>query len=395
MKKSTNCNLYVQLTKNLKLLVPELLYFLSFSIYLINAMLNTTMFNVYLSNGIKKVCLLVSIFLILFKILIFDRYSIKNIIYIGILFIIMLVAGILSGYKNLLLLALLIVGAKDVSFKRIIKIYLTITISITIIAMIAVKFGVIEHIIYYRNGKARYSFGSIYCTDFAAHIFYIIVSYCYVKGMKIGMHNIVIFIICGMFVYKYAGARLDAISIFVVCIYYIYILFKQRFRKNSGKIKLNWFMKFVMVFSVPVSAFISIFITNIYSSANYNLVKLNSILSNRLSYGKRGIDEYGFKLFGQQVAMNGNGGTNRIIENYFFIDSSYLYIALRYGIMILMLFCIYFIFLNKRMIKENNFIIPIIVMFIAINSIVAHHFTDVAYNPFILCLFAKIDDYNF
>ena len=41
--------------------------------------------------------------------------------------------------------------------------------------------------------------------------------------------------------------------------------------------------------------------------------------------------------------------------------------------------------------KNGEIVIPILIMLIAINSMVAHHFTDIVYNVFILCFFANID----
>ena len=105
-----------------------------------------------------------------------------------------------------------------------------------------------------------------------------------------------------------------------------------------------------------------------------------------------GIQKYGIKLFGQPVEMVGNGGTSGVSKNYFFIDCSYLYTALRYGLLVLVIFCIYFVAINYKMMKRKNIFFTIVVAFIAINSMVAHHFIDIAYNPFLLSFFAFIED---
>lgn len=381
-------NIYIQITNNKKIGFSELIYLLAFSLYFTFCMLDTTMLNNYINSQLRMFITFISILLILFKILFLDKYSFINIVIISMFIGVVLIISYISGYKDLLYLSFMIIGAKNVSFKKIIKIYLIIVSSITIIAMIAAHLNIIENIVYYRNGKPRYSFGSIYCTDFASHIFYMILAYCYIKGYKLTYLNILIFFLLGLFTNHYCGARLDSICIFLLCIFLTYL--KQRNRKDI-KNKANRLIGFILMFSVPISAIIAIYFTDIYNPNNNLLYKINALLTDRLKYGKLGIDIYGFSLFGKQIMMHGNGGTTKDISNYFFIDSSYVSIVLRYGVIMLLIFCIYFVLLNRKLLKNNNVLIPIIIAFVAINSIVAHHFTDLAYNVFILCFFSKLE----
>lgn len=388
MENSIDCNIYIQFTRNKKISISELIYLASFSLYTICCMLDTTMFKVYIPYKLDTLVTLISLGLILFKILFLDRYSFSNIISISMFISVIFIAAFVSKYKNLIYLAFMIIGAKNIQFKKIAKVYLWIIVTITILAMIAARLNLIENIIYYRNGLPRYSFGSVYCTDFAAHIFYIVLCYFYIKDNNLSYFNILVFALLGWFVSYYCGARLDSLCIFLLCIFLVYLkIKKKKFNKNG----IGFIWKFILIFSIPISAIISILFTNMYNPTDNMFYKLNILLSNRLKYGKMGIYNYGFSLFGQQVVMKGNGGTTKFIENYFFIDSSYLLIALRYGVVVLSIFCIYFIFLNRRMLKKKNIIIPIIIVFIAINSIIAHHLIDLAYNPFILCFFSKVE----
>lgn len=388
MKDVADCKIYIQISSNIRISIAELLYFLAFLLYLSYSMINTTMFNIFIPSRLGSLILLCSTIIIIYKILFIDKYSLKQLFAIGIFMIIIILSAFVSDYKNLIYMAFMVIGAKNIEFKKIVKFYMWVVISITLLAMVASFLGVIEQIITYRNGKARYAFGSIYCTDFAAHIFYIVVSYCYLKKNDIKYIAIIICTLLGWFIGKFSGARLDSICIYAVCLYFTYLKIRKKKIELRG---LNKITRSVLIFSMPLCAFISIIGTSIYNPSNSIMFKINSLLSNRLKYGKLGIDSYGFKLLGQQVQMNGNGGANSIVENYFFIDSAYLYVALRYGIILLIMLCIYFIALNNKMIKKRSIFIPISIAFIAINSIVAHHLTDLSYNIFLLCFFAKID----
>lgn len=72
------------------------------------------------------------------------------------------------------MLAFLIVGAKDVSIDKILKVYLLIDSIIMLIAFVCSQLGMIENLQYWKNEQMRFALGSVYPTDFAAHIFYIV-----------------------------------------------------------------------------------------------------------------------------------------------------------------------------------------------------------------------------
>lgn len=385
MFNSDRKTLYIQYVNKRIIKVSELVFFTAYVIYLISNMLGTTMLRVYVNDKIPTIINLLTFLLIIFKIIVFDNYSLKKLNIIILIGISVFFSYLSSGYSNLIFLGLFIIGAKDVSFDRIIKIYLIIGITITIMAFIAVYLGLIEHIIYYRNGQPRYSFGSIYCTDFAARIFYLIISFFYLSNKKISIKSALSFFLIGCFTYYFCGARLDSICIFFTSCATLYVIYRRK--KN---INISFVIKKVLIYSVPLSCIMTIIVTVKYNAYSGIMIFLDKMLSGRLNIGKQGIDQYGFSLFGQNIFMKGNGGTNEAITDYFFIDSSYIFIGLRYGILLLIILCILYFISTRNSINNGDIILPICVLLIAINSIVAHHFTEIAYNPFLLVFFASI-----
>ena len=384
--------IYIGINSNKKILLSQIIYILAFIIYLTNIFFYKTMFKVYMSNSITTLVNLSCICILIFKIIVFDEYTVKEFYKVLILGSIFSIAYFISGYNMLILLLLFIVGAKNVQFKSIVNTYLIVGITIVILAMISAKLGIIEHIIYLREGKFRYSFGSIYATDFASGVFFIIISYFYTRYKKLTIFEIIGFVLLGIFTWYYCDARLDSLSIFAVSIFAFFTILlrlKKINLNNVVKIK-NTFIKFTLKMAIPLSALVSIIVTNIYDSSNEFMVHLNQFLNNRLIMGKKGIVDYGFNLFGQKIDMIGNGGTNGSISNYFFIDSSYLHIALRYGLLVLIILCLYYFTFMKYCINNGQILLPIIIIFIGANSMIAHHLIDLAYNPFILVFFADI-----
>lgn len=389
----TNKNIYIRLNSSKKIRVSEFLYISAISIYLIDQMFYKTMFNVHMRGEITLLINFITLAIILYKIVMFDKYTLKKLILVITVFTLSIISYFKSGYNTLFYLPILIIGAKDVNFNIICRVYLIIAILIVVISALGVKLNIIEHIVYFRNGKYRYAFGSVYATDFAARMFYLCVVYCFLKYTKFNIIDTIIFIIIGSFTLYFCGARLDSISIFLLGIVPIIGKRIQNNQNNNGGI--SKIVQLLVTFSIPVFATISIIVTNLYTPSSKLFVWLNKVFTDRLILGKRGIEEYGFSLFGQTIDMVGNGGVNGRVSNYFFIDSSYLFIALRYGTIVLVMICLFYaIFMKKRM-QCGDLLLPIVIIVIGINSIVAHHFLDIAYNPFVLVFLSNLDSIKY
>lgn len=378
-------NIYDNLNSKVKMELSDLIYYIAYFLYLTKMVITTTMINDHLSRIVTLPITLISLGLLFIKILLLNKYSKKNFVIMGILALCAGFTYINSTYNDLIYLALFIIGANNVSFKIIVKIFLSVRVSILLIAMMAAKFGLIENVIFVRAGRVRQSFGSIYPTDFAAGVFFIALAYLYIKSEKLKIRDVILFVALGMGIYYFCDARLDSLCIFGIA---IYALFKIVY--NRDKRKINKYINIALSSSIIICAVFSIIISIIYNNSNRIMLFLNKLLSNRLELSKRGIDKYGFSLFGQKVDMVGNGGSSVKPSDYFFIDSSYLFVSLRYGMIALIIFCILFTIYVKRTIDLGEITIAVIIMAIAINSIVAHRLLDIAYNPFLLVFFAKI-----
>lgn len=359
------------------------MYLIAFGIYIVTSVFKTTMFTV--PNMLYVFLNIIALSIILFKIVFLDNHSEKQIILYAFILFCAIAIYLYSRY-NVIDLTIILMGSKNIQLSKAVKIYFFITFFILIITIIAAKIGIVENLQYYRtDGTLRQSFGIVYTTDFSAHIFYLILAYCYIKK-KIGWLDALIFVSLGMFVLEYCDARLDAISIFLTSAFFLYIRFRS-------KTKLGIISRKLLIVSLPICIIISIGLTMIYNNNSYNsnLNSLDSALSGRLFYGAKGISMYGFSTFGQKIDMQGSGGTTEKVDNYFFIDCSYLQIALRNGVIFLLVVCLLFVYSCKKYIENGNIKIPLILALIAINSMVAHHFLDLAYNPFLLMILAPIE----
>ena len=180
-----------------------------------------------------------------------------------------------------------------------------------------------------------------------------------------------------------------------IFIYKLYYFFQnKRYSTKTKKIKLT---PFIVVCALPFSAFFSVILSYLYSDNCNILIKIDNLLSNRLSIGNETFNNFSIKLFGQHIEMNGNGGFSIPWYNYEavsksgynFIDSSYLSILFRYGLFVFICVMVLFTVTSFVARKHCDYIALIIIAIFAVHSIMEHHLLDFNYNPFMFLLISS------
>ncbi|WP_225422884.1 polysaccharide biosynthesis protein [Lactiplantibacillus garii] len=376
----------------------EKLYLLFFSLYLISVTVNTTTFYVYYPHRIAVLVQLMTVTVMLAKIGLFDQLTTKEtIVEVGLLSLVTIVA-LISSAHYLLVTVLLMMGARNVSFRRIVKTYLIVVGSILLLALIASQLGWIKDITFYTEDGIRRSFGVVYTTDFAAHIFYLGCAYLYLKARKFRLLDLVP-VLLGLFViYFYTRTMTDTIAMIVLLIGFLcYVYRRQLVHLTFIRVGLRY-----NFLALPIVSALIIGISTVFDYNDKILRLLNDFLSNRLVLGHNGLFAYGVKLFGQPwIPVNGWGGdrattfTNGMGEvTYFFLDSSFLNMLISYGLLLTIIIVVGISgFLYKRTV-ENDYLLPVIMLAVAISSAFDQHFLEVTYNVFILACFANLPRYH-
>ena len=119
------------------------------------------------------------------------------------------------------------------------------------------------------------------------------------------------------------------------------------------------------------------------------MAKLNTLFSTRLAIGKEAFERYDIKLWGQNIPMIGNGGTTEPVQGYFFLDSSYVNILLRLGLVV---FVLIMLMISIIMIRNINqpYILAVMVI-ICIHSVMEYHMFELFCDVFLMLPFAKFD----
>lgn len=366
------------------------LYLLAFLINLLGESLSTTMFHVP-----GKILLLIkfaTITLIGVKLLWFDFLQKKELLYFAGLMGVAMLIWVSSGYSEVFMWGILLIGAKNVPFRKILQVYLIVSFVVVFLAFSASLLGVIENLQYIGDGSRgiRNSFGIVYTTDFAAHIFYMMLAYFYLKSGKTKIWDYIGAGVAAALVYFFCQTRLDVTCMFILIAGYWYIEYRKK--KVCFSIKSKYSHKKVWekygIYSMPAAAAFMTLLTVLHGRVQV-LNQIDTFLTGRLGLGHRGLEQYGIRLFGQYILMIGNGNTTTRPANYFFVDCSYLYVLLRYGIIFLIILIGVYIACCKKYHKDVYFILTIAL--ISLNCMIAHHIIEPAYNPFAFALLAAMD----
>jgi hypothetical protein len=359
-------------------------YLTIYSIWLIITFLDTTMFHINYPDFTYIVLLEITVIFVGIKMILFDKHS-KVELWLCIFLIISFGGSFInSGYGFLLPVLFLILGAKNVPFKKLLQIYCAISGTLIIITVIASQTGLVENLIYKRNGQ-RISFGFNYPTDFTAHIFFFFMGYCYLRKESLSYLELIGILGLGIFSYIFCGARTNFLCLLLTFLVFLFLKIHYNISYKKDIIHtINPIFSKVLVFSMPICALCIFVLTLFYHNLPSSIISttLNSMMSGRLNWYSVGLDRYGIKIFGSAFTMIGNGGSTEPVTNYFFLDSSYILLLIRYGIMIFLSVIVIFLINSVQAHNNKNYYLLLILTLIAIQCIMEHHLLEIAYNPF-------------
>ena len=370
-------------------ITAERLFFIAFIDRLVIAGWASTMFPAV--SIFNKVALLLFIMTIGIKVVFYDSYSFSEIIIYGIVTALIGLQTVKSGYNIPFTILLLIIGARGIEFRKILQIYITVVGSIVLFSTICSLMGVIDNLRYWQEHTESYrnSFGIIHCTDYSAHVFFLFLAYFYLRNKNLQLMEYLFFVLLAALVFAGTKGKLDFICMLTMILVFAIgnLADKDFFGKRFKRIwQIAW--KIVGPASMPLGIAIMFAMTFAYSKDNGFLNSIDNIITNRLMYGQKAINESGLSLFGKNLEFVGNGGTEVLPskDEYNFPDCSFVYVMLCYGIIILAV--IVFAHIYACINQGNNIYLMYAIALVSLNCMISHHLLDISYNPFILCLAA-------
>lgn len=369
---------------NYKIHLGESLYILSFALFVVRlAIGNTTMSSFINIHGtFFTVILFVSIALLSIKFVIFDRFNLRIAILMVLVLLVLIKSFRSSGYNDMVVLVLLLLGSRGVRLESIVKCHFIVYFTVTLIAMALAVTGVIDN--YAVNAGIRgfrFSLGNTYPTDFAAGTLYLILDYAYLKGKNWKLRNSALVVVISVLVFMITDANANfflSLSLSILMLLFQY---------SPGKrVMLSRGFKWCVAIAIPVFSIVSIYVQNNYLKMNSVMLHVADILlNNRIAYGYKAIQQYGITPFGTQLNLIGSGWGTNTFANYLYVDNGYLQFALMYGWIPLTLFCLGLSFaIIHEDFGERNGIVSVVLLIMAISGIIEPRFLNVLYDPFIV-----------
>lgn len=370
----------------------QIIYEIAFAFEFVVAFLITSTYTDYFSNHLLHTLMFAGLALVLLKIFLFDDLDLKWLAIDAIVLILLLITWRTSKEFSLFSMGIFVLGARNVDFKRIIKIYFYVGMLLLAFVVISAMGGLIRNLVYRRDmtNIVRQSFGIAYPTDFAAHVLYLILAYAYLKFGKIKWYDYAVFLAAAVFLVKFSDARLSAYAI-ILSIPVLWI--GQRAQTD------HLLSRFIASFywTVPILlAYLVIIASYFFTPSNKTLTKVNNASSGRLFLGHKAISEYGFSMFGKQIIEHGWGGANGLKmsqnapANYFFVDSSFLRMTILYGIIMAIIILLAMTKISWESFQKGSFALASIIVIVSVSAMVEQRLLDLAYDPFLIALLANI-----
>ena len=370
----------------------QIIYEIAFAFEFVVAFLITSTYTDYFSNHLLHTLMFAGLALVLLKIFLFDDLDLKWLAIDAIVLILLLITWRTSKEFSLFSMGIFVFGARNVDFKRIIKIYFYVGMLLLAFVVISAMGGLIRNLVYRRDmtNIVRQSFGIAYPTDFAAHVLYLILAYAYLKFGKIKWYDYAVFLAAAVFLVKFSDARLSAYAI-ILSIPVLWI--GQRAQTD------HLLSRFIASFywTVPILlAYLVIIASYFFTPSNKTLTKVNNASSGRLFLGHKAISEYGFSMFGKQIIEHGWGGANGLKmsqnapANYFFVDSSFLRMTILYGIIMAIIILLAMTKISWESFQKGSFALASIIIIVSVSAMVEQRLLDLAYDPFLIALLANV-----
>lgn len=365
------------------------LFYLSLGIYLISQFFNGTMYVMYYpSESFPYHLWMLAGLLACVKILLCNKFkTFQDFIIFVTVGLLILIGAQASQSWDLLYYYLLIVAAQGIDFKMILKEFLLIISTGMVFTFVSAKLGLIMGLTNSRDGSAgiRYALGTVYPTDLAARMFYLMLAYALYKKFKFNLPEYISLVAVTAWTYIVTDTRLDLALMLLII--FLAITRKYIF-KLLATLKESWvsLLSVLVIFGVIV-------MTYLYQAHALIFKLADKLLSGRLELGRVAFDRYNVTLAGQLVIQNGNGGIHVGPFDYFFIDCSFLRILMMNGLISFTLILIAIVYLTKRYFTQKTLVLEIGLLLVILSSLIDHHLLEISYNILFLSIFANLDHF--
>lgn len=354
--------------------IKEILYFIGFFLMGLSAVV---IGNSYLF-GTKRfqICTIVQYIAIIIFLTSFcvGKYKLMNLITVMLLGVATFLSAVVTHNLAFALFGLSIATSVRIDARKIVKNSVINNGIFLAIVIIPAMLGWIPDDIYYHGNMTAHCLGFAYYSN-APYIVLMgtIAIYWLIRSKKLERLFLVFSIPVHILVYKICTVRL---TLYVYIIFLVFVLAANCINTKKQHKCLTW----IATLMYPVMAALVFWASFKYRSSSI-LTFFNKIINYRLMFNLQGFEQYGVKLFGQQIRTSQEYIDENFINHYFYIDCGYVYMLIGYGLIIFTVIMILYILVSRYAMKNNNIKLISWCFTVCIFSVINNIMLNTALNP--------------
>ena len=359
----------------------DLLYFISYGLFLVPSILSTSFFYKDFAGDIyNRIQTLGFVLLVLYEFMSNGKrqYWRGLLVCLALLILTIRISQPGTQYQIVLMFAY-IYCARNIPFAKIARFSLNVSIVVVLTVVLSSYFGVIQNISAMKNGRIRDYMGFRYALFLPGLLLNMTALWVYIKKNTVSVVGALVWAAANLFVYLRTDSR---ISFLLAEMLLAAALFMRFCPKVTEKLKALWVLA---ASSFAICVPVSLLFTVLYDGSVGWMRKLNSMLESRLRLGHASLMEHGVTFFGEQIKWLGNGLDaygNSSVGTYSYVDCLYVKILQRYGIIFTVAFIGLICWAMYRLYKRKEYHILLICAVVAVHCVLDDLSFSMHYNTF-------------
>ena len=324
------------------------------------------------------------------------KLSVLLAIIVFLLVVALIVNYTITGNRRLLSLMVILLSSFDVDFDKLSINYVRLQIILTTLTVLLSCIGFLQNFTTTRGNLVRHSIGFTYPTNLSQMILFTELLFVYCYKEKIKYSDICLLELINLFAYFVTKTRteffLSQLIIIITIMLRTFSLFKLDYYKNI----IKKFYSFVFITIYPLLPLGSLILVLDYRYSS-KLIRLNGILSNRLSQTYYNVLVHGLKPFGSKISFAGWGireQINKVMLGGAYVDSEYLQMVFKEGYIAAFLFVlvitVFLIMLYKLKKYDEILICSVYLLFGLVNP----RIITLMYCPILFMIIPTVIEYN-
>lgn len=303
----------------------------------------------------------------------------------------------LSGDSILVDLSIILYACSMFSVRWAIKVG-AIALAVSVLVVVgSSQIGLIQdHLFLRADGSVRHGLGFLYCTYLSHYYFNLVLAYLYLRGRAPRWYEYAMILTINLLIYISTDSRNSFLLVLLVVVCDALIrsgLVDRIMQSRVVKLVIKWC--FVLCAAASIAATVA------YSGSSSIWREANSLLSNRLEQTQESLEKYGITPLGQKIAFQGNGlimTEQGALEDEFvdssadsnFIDSSYMNILIRLGIISLLLTITMMTSGCFAAVSEGDYSLQLCLVFTALHALLDPQLLELPYDLFLIAGYAAL-----